>query len=136
VGAQAIYLHTGDVDLGVAEYTTDADLALDPDLLAEIPPLEQALESAGFFGSSSAILSRHYIRAQRIASASSGACPAHSMATSGPVSQPGESSISWKHGCPGACGQAGISLSPAVTTQVSGSGLATRQRPPAADTNT
>ncbi len=55
VGAQAIYLHTGDTDLGVAEYTTDADLAFDPDLLAEIPPLEQALEGAGFHGSSSAI---------------------------------------------------------------------------------
>lgn len=55
VGAQAIYLHTGDADLGVAEYTTDADLAFDPDLLAEIPPLEQALEGAGFYGSSSAI---------------------------------------------------------------------------------
>jgi len=39
----------------VAEYTTDADLALDPDLLAKIPPLERALEAAGFYGSSSAI---------------------------------------------------------------------------------
>ncbi len=48
VGAQAIYLHTGDADLAVAEYTTDADLALDPDLLDEIPPLEQALQDAGF----------------------------------------------------------------------------------------
>ena len=48
VGAQAIYLHTGDADLAVAEYTTDADLALDPDLLEEIPPLEQALQDAGF----------------------------------------------------------------------------------------
>ena len=48
VGAQAIYLHTGDADLAVAEYTTDADLALDPDLLEEIPPLEQALHDAGF----------------------------------------------------------------------------------------
>jgi hypothetical protein len=56
VGAQAIYLHTGDADLGVAEYTTDADLTFDPDLLAEIPPLEQALEGAGFYGSSSAIV--------------------------------------------------------------------------------
>ncbi len=49
VGAQAIYLHTGDAELAVAEYTTDADLALDPDLLDEIPPLEQALQDAGFF---------------------------------------------------------------------------------------
>lgn len=55
VGAQAIYLHTGDADLGIAEYTTDADRAFDPNLLAEIPPLEQALKAAGFFGSTSAI---------------------------------------------------------------------------------
>ena len=55
VGAQAIYLHTGAAELGVAEYTTDADLALDPALLAEIPPLEQALEGAGFYGSPSTI---------------------------------------------------------------------------------
>jgi hypothetical protein len=55
VGAQAVYLHTGDAEIGVAEYTTDADLALDPERLAEIPPLEQALERAGFLGSGSAI---------------------------------------------------------------------------------
>jgi hypothetical protein len=55
VGAQAIYLHTGAAELGVAEYTTDADLALDPALLAEIPPLEQALEGAGFYSSTSTI---------------------------------------------------------------------------------
>lgn len=49
VGAQAIYLHTGAAELAVAEFTTDADLALDPELLDEIPPLEQALQNAGFF---------------------------------------------------------------------------------------
>ena len=48
VGAQAIYLHTGDAELAVAEYTTDADLALDPDLLEEISPIEQAQQDAGF----------------------------------------------------------------------------------------
>ena len=48
VGAQAVYLHTGGADLAVAEYTTDTDLALDPELLEEIPPLEQALQDAGF----------------------------------------------------------------------------------------
>lgn len=42
VGAQAIYLHTGDAALAVAAYTTDADLAIDPALLDEIPPLERA----------------------------------------------------------------------------------------------
>lgn len=32
----------------MAPYTTDGDLALDPDLLAEIPPLEEALVGADF----------------------------------------------------------------------------------------
>lgn len=35
VGAQAIYMHTGDAELGVAEHTTNADLALDPVLLVD-----------------------------------------------------------------------------------------------------
>lgn len=48
VGAQAVYLRVGEADLEVAPYTTDGDLAIDPGLLAEIPPLEQALKSAGF----------------------------------------------------------------------------------------
>ena len=48
VGAQALYLQTGDADLAVAPYTTDGDLALDPALLGEVPPLEQALSAAGF----------------------------------------------------------------------------------------
>ena len=48
VGAQAIYLRAGEADLVVAPYTTDGDLALDPDLLAEIPPLEEALVGAAF----------------------------------------------------------------------------------------
>jgi hypothetical protein len=30
VGAQAIYLHTGDAELTVAEYTTDADFSISP----------------------------------------------------------------------------------------------------------
>lgn len=30
VGAQAIYLHTGEGDLAVAPFTTDGDLAFDP----------------------------------------------------------------------------------------------------------
>ena len=48
VGAQAIYLHTGAADFGVAEFTTDADLALDPDVLASAPPLEDAMLAHGF----------------------------------------------------------------------------------------
>lgn len=49
VGAQAIYLHTGEGELSIAPYTTDGDLALDPGLLGEIPPLEQALSASGFY---------------------------------------------------------------------------------------
>ena len=49
VGAQAIYLRAGEADLIVAPYTTDGDLALDPDLLGEIPPIEDALLAAQFF---------------------------------------------------------------------------------------
>ena len=48
VGAQAIYQHVGEGDLAVAPYTTDADLAIDPDMLKEIPPLELLLSNAGF----------------------------------------------------------------------------------------
>jgi hypothetical protein len=35
VGAQAVYLRTGEADLAVAPFTTDGDLAIDPALLAE-----------------------------------------------------------------------------------------------------
>ena len=48
VGAQAVYLRVGEADLAVAPYTTDGDLAIDPSILAEVPPLEQALQGAGF----------------------------------------------------------------------------------------
>lgn len=48
VGAQAIYIRAGEADLMVAPYTADGDLALDPDLLEEIPPLEEALLGADF----------------------------------------------------------------------------------------
>jgi hypothetical protein len=61
VGAQAIYLRTGDGDVAVAPFTpdadiaitvapftTDGDLALDPDQLAEDPALETAMSAAGF----------------------------------------------------------------------------------------
>jgi len=49
VGAQAIYLHTGAIEFEVAEYTTDADVCIDPRLLTESPELESALTSAGFY---------------------------------------------------------------------------------------
>ena len=49
VGAQAIYLHVGEGDVNVAPYTTDGDLALDRDALADDPTLRSLMESAGFF---------------------------------------------------------------------------------------
>ena len=48
VGAQAIYLHTGDADLAVAPYTTDGDVAIDPSRLKDDPKLAEALGGAGF----------------------------------------------------------------------------------------
>lgn len=48
VGAQAVYLHTGNTDLAVAPTTTDADIALTPDRLHDKPLLEDALRAAGF----------------------------------------------------------------------------------------
>jgi hypothetical protein len=47
-GSQAIYLHTGANDIGIAPYTTDGDLALDPTLLGDEPELEAAMRRAGF----------------------------------------------------------------------------------------
>lgn len=48
VGAQAIYLRSAEVELSVASYTSDADLSLDPQRLADAPLLEQAMADAGF----------------------------------------------------------------------------------------
>lgn len=48
VGAQAIYLHTGDADLAVAEYTTDADFTIAPADLADTPLLGDLLGARGF----------------------------------------------------------------------------------------
>ena len=48
VGAQAIYLHTGDADLAVAPFTQDADLVLNPKTLGSIPVLAEAMQAAGF----------------------------------------------------------------------------------------
>lgn len=48
VGAQAVYLHTGDANLVVAPYTKDADVALDPALLQDEPLLADVLGKAGF----------------------------------------------------------------------------------------
>jgi hypothetical protein len=48
VGAQAIYLHSGAIELAVDEYTTDADLTIDPALLHESPEIESAMRAAHF----------------------------------------------------------------------------------------
>ena len=48
VGAQAIYLHTGNALVALAEATKDSDLALDPRRLDDDPLLEEAMTRAGF----------------------------------------------------------------------------------------
>lgn len=48
VGAQAVYMHTGDTELAVAEYTTDADFSIFPDDLADSPLIEDLLFKGGF----------------------------------------------------------------------------------------
>lgn len=48
VGAQAVYLHTGAMEIALAEFTTDGDIAIDPDLLSSDPLIEEAMRAAGF----------------------------------------------------------------------------------------
>lgn len=48
VGAQAIYLHTGEADLVVGLFTKDGDLVIDPGRLTPRPKLEDAMGGAGF----------------------------------------------------------------------------------------
>jgi len=48
VGAQAIYLHTGEGDLALAPYTADADLALAPADVEDSPLINDLLVDAGF----------------------------------------------------------------------------------------
>lgn len=48
IGAQAIYLHTGDAPVALAEATKDCDLALDTRSLGSSPLLEEAMRTAGF----------------------------------------------------------------------------------------
>jgi hypothetical protein len=47
VGAQAIYLHIGQA-AGTAQFTKDADLAIDPRSLAAEPKIEELLRAAGY----------------------------------------------------------------------------------------
>lgn len=48
IGAQAIYLRTGDITLALAETTKDSDLTVDPRTLADEPLVEEAMRTAGF----------------------------------------------------------------------------------------
>lgn len=48
VGAQAVYLHTGAIDLAVPECTLDADITIDPALLRDVPEIEAAMLGARF----------------------------------------------------------------------------------------
>lgn len=48
VGAQAIYLHTGDAEIAVAEYTTDGDVLINPQVLQPEPEIAEAMRSGGF----------------------------------------------------------------------------------------
>lgn len=48
IGAQAVYLRTGGIDVALAEATKDSDVALDPRVLAQDPLIESAMRSAGF----------------------------------------------------------------------------------------
>lgn len=48
IGAQAVYLRTEDRMPSYQPFTTDADLVIDPGLLAEAPLLGDAMVSAGF----------------------------------------------------------------------------------------
>lgn len=48
VGAQAIYMHTGKLDVALAEATKDSDVAVDPRVLPDDPRIENAMNAAGF----------------------------------------------------------------------------------------
>ena len=49
VGAQAIYLYTGDSDVAIATETKDSDVVVVPERLGADPTLEAAMVGAGFY---------------------------------------------------------------------------------------
>ncbi len=49
IGAQAIYLHTGEIEVALPEETKDADIGIDVERLQEDPRIEAAIEAAGFY---------------------------------------------------------------------------------------
>jgi hypothetical protein len=49
VGAQAVYLRAGEIEgIPVSPFTSDADLSIHPELLAERPPIHEKMRAAGF----------------------------------------------------------------------------------------
>ncbi|CAN5401145.1 hypothetical protein BH23ACT6_BH23ACT6_04690 [soil metagenome] len=64
IGSQAIYMRTGNGDLAIPPTTTDSDLALDADLLADAPEIGSALQSAGFSNASNP---GHWVNPQGVA---------------------------------------------------------------------
>lgn len=48
IGAQAIYLHTGELEVALPAMTKDSDLAIDSRTLASEPLIEEAMRAAGF----------------------------------------------------------------------------------------
>lgn len=48
VGAQAIYIHTGEAEFAVSPFTYDADLAIDPSQLSPTPKLVDVMSQARF----------------------------------------------------------------------------------------
>jgi len=48
IGAQAVYLHTGSTGSNIPPMTTDADLALDADVLADDPEIAATMHAADF----------------------------------------------------------------------------------------
>lgn len=48
IGAQAVYHHTGSINLPIAPYTSDADVALNPQILGHEPEIAAALLAAHF----------------------------------------------------------------------------------------
>jgi hypothetical protein len=51
IGAQAVYLRTGGLDIALAEATKDSDVALDPRTLGPDPKIEEAMKKAHFYPS-------------------------------------------------------------------------------------
>jgi len=47
-GAQAVYLRSGPDSLPIAEFTTDGDLTIDPEVLSDAPPLGELMQAADF----------------------------------------------------------------------------------------